>query len=286
VREGTSLTFTAPADVLDAAGTTKLVCRGTSRFPDKGTSFTLVVTEDIAFEWDLWTTNYLVAVTQTAGGNVLHGGVPAAAIWVAAGETLDLSAAPDSGKSLFRWNVFNTETQRHGDSATVSASLSLRVDEPLTVSAVFGVFNDTLATALDAPALDFLTGGDAAWMPVIDPLAETGYTSARSGAGGADTDTWLDLALEGAGTLTFRWRVDCEKDDGGEATWDRLAVFVNGVEAARIDGKTGWETVTLPVSGPKTTIRWSFYRDDWDDPGQTHENAAWVDGVTFTREGL
>ena len=38
------------------------------------------------------------------------------------------------------------------------------------------------------------------------------------------------------GTLTFRWRVDCEKDDGGAAAWDRLAVFTNGVEAARIDG--------------------------------------------------
>ena len=108
----------------------------------------------------------------------------------------------------------------------------------MTVSAVFGAFNDTLATALDAPNLTFTTGGDAEWRPVIDASAETGYTSVRSGAIGAEAETWLDTTVEGSGTLTFRWRVDCEKNDGGEATWDRLAAFTNGVEVARIDGKT------------------------------------------------
>ena len=100
---------------------------------------------------------------------------------------------------------------------------------------------------------------------MIDATAQTGYTSARSGTIGAESETWLETTVEGAGTLTFRWRVDCEKDDGGGATWDRLAVFTNGVEAARIDGKTGWQTVELPVSST-TTIRWSFYRDDFDEP--------------------
>ena len=162
--------------------------------------------------------------------------------------------------------------------------LQRTINEPLAVSAIFGTPDDTLATASDAPMFVFTTGGDAEWMPVIDATAQAGYTSLRSGDIGANSDTWLDTTVEGSGTLSFRWRVDCEKDDGGEATWDRLAVFVNGVEAARIDGTTGWETISLPISG-KTTIRWSFYRDDWDDPDQTHTNAGWIDGVTFT-EGL
>jgi hypothetical protein len=161
------------------------------------------------------------------------------------------------------------------------------VSQPLTVLAIFGVFNDTLSTALDAPALAFTTGGDAAWHPAIDATAQTGYTSARSGTIGAEAETWLETTVEGAGTLTFRWRVDCEKDDGGAATWDRLAVFTNGVEAARIDGRTGWQTVAIncvPPAGGKTVIRWSFYRDDWDEPGQEYENAAWVDGINFAKE--
>ena len=175
-----------------------------------------------------------------------------------------------------------------------STNFSYRVLKgPISIFAIIGIFNDTLTTALDAPTLTFTTGGDAAWLPVIDATAQTGYTSARSGAIGAEAETWLDTTVEGAGTLTFRWRVDCEKDDGGGATWDRLAVFTNGVEAARIDGKTGWQTVTLELSNSqtlepsnsKTTIRWSFYRDDFDEPGQTHENRGWVDGITWTPNG-
>jgi hypothetical protein len=164
-------------------------------------------------------------------------------------------------------------------------TIPLVVDGPKSVTAKFGTFSDTLATAIDAPTLTFTTGGDASWLPVIDATAQTGYTSARSGAIGAESETWLDTTVDGAGTLTFRWRVDCEKDDGGGATWDRLSVWTNGVEVARIDGTTGWQTVALPING-KTTIRWSFYRDDWDESGPTCENAAWVDGIIFTaKEG-
>ena len=296
VREGTSKTFAAPAGVIDAAGTTKLVCFGTSRYPEKGTSFTLVVTEDISFEWDLWQTNYLVAVSQSSGGAIKNGSslAPTTA-WYPAGSTINFTAIPDSGKSFFRWNLSNPDNPVNPVETTsaFSASLHLCVSYPLNISAAFGTFNDTIATALDAPALTFTTGGDASWLPVIDATAQTGYTSARSGAIGVESETWLDTTVEGAGTLTFRWRVDCEKDDGGGATWDRLAVFTNGVEAARIDGRTDWQTVTIeipnsptPNSSTQTLIRWSFYRDDFDEPGQEHENAAWVDGIIFTKEEL
>ena len=284
VREGTSKSFTAPADVIDEDGTRKLVCRGTSRYPDKGTSFTLVVTEDIDFEWDLWTTNYLISVAAEGQGSVVGARVPAcpSSVWVAAGDTVELTAVPNGGYSFLRWTG---DVTGGVDGHAGRVTLPLVVDGAKSVMAKFGVFNDTLAIALDAPALTFTTGGDTNWLPAIDATAEVGYTSARSGTIGAEAETWLETTVEGAGTLTFRWRVDCEKDDGGGATWDRLAVFTNGVEAARIDGKTGWQTVTLPISG-QMTIRWSFYRDDWDEPGQLYENAAWVDGVIFTeREG-
>jgi hypothetical protein len=144
------------------------------------------------------------------------------------------------------------------------------------------VFNDTIATAIDAPAIEFKTGGDAEWKPVIDATAQTGYTSVRSGEIGTESETWLETILTGTGTLSFRWKVDCEEDDVGSVTWDRLSVFTNNVEVARIDGKSGWRGMSMPVSGEKTLVRWSFYRDDYDDPGQKPENAAWVDGIKFT----
>ena len=73
--------------------------------------------------------------------------------------------------------------------------------------------------------------------------------------------------------------------DVGAVKVAALARAHGGVAAAweAFDGKTDWQTVTLPISG-KTTVRWSFYRDDWDEPGASHENAAWVDGITFAKE--
>jgi hypothetical protein len=169
---------------------------------------------------------------------------------------------------------------------STSASLRFPVRRPQIVSAEFGIFSDTLASALDASELIFTTGGDAEWLPVVDPTAEAGYSSAQSGVIGKESETWLETTVSGTGELSFRWKVDCEKDDGGEVTWDRLRVFVNGVETARIDGKTSWQRLALPVSGGKTTIRWSFYRDDYDESNADCQNKAWVDDIKFTaKEG-
>lgn len=296
VREGTVKSFAAPAPVVDEVGTTRLVCLGSSAFPDKGTTFDLVVTGDVAFEWDIWQTNHLVTVASANGGKILarrHGDTEAAqqvsSLWMEAGEEVEFTAVPDDGQSFFRWNIAQSQNPVNPvENGTPSASLRLCVDNPLTISAIFGVFDDTIAAAADAPALAFTTGGDAAWLPVVDPTALVGYTSVRSGLIGAESETWLETRLGAASDMarvfSFRWRVDCERDDGGGATWDRLAVFTNGVEAARIDGTTDWRTVELPIDGP-AIIRWSFYRDDWDEPGESHENAAWIDGIAVKQEG-
>lgn len=274
VREGTVKTFTAPADQIDAAGTTKLVCIGTSAYPAFGRSFSLTVTGDISFEWDLWSTNYLLQAQTPANGKVKRNGSAFSQAWFAAGETATLTATPNSGYSFFRWTG-DVEPAARGN-----ATLALTLDAPKTVGAVFGVMTDTLAQAADAPALTFTTGGDAVWAPVIDATAESGYTSARSGAMGAESETWMETTVFGTGTLSFRWKADCEKDPGGCATWDRLTVFTNGVEAARLDGRTDWQAVTLPVGGT-TTVRWSFYRDDFDEGNAGCANCGWIDGVIF-----
>ena len=285
VREGTSLSFVAPAPVNDAAGTTKLVCIGTSRYPDKGTSFTLVVTEDVDFTWDLWRTNYLVTVNQPSGGAIHMGGSRpvATALWVESGSSIDLTAIPDSGKSFFGWTGDAADELNAARSVIAPYRTSLVVKRPVAIGAVFGVFDDTLADALDAPSLTFTTGGDAEWMPVIDGTANTGHSSAQSGAVGVNAETWMETVLTGLGTISFRWKADCEKDVSDRAVWDRLSVFTNGVEAARMDGVTEWHKVTLPISG-KTAIRWSFYRDGYDPPGETHRNCGWVDAIEW-KEG-
>ena len=271
VRKGSVRAFEAPEERVE--GGQKLVCKGTSAFSEKGASFQLKITEDVSFEWDLWETNYLLTVESPEHGRIMEGDTVAVTHWVARGETVTLNAIADGGYTFFRWTG---GAEASGEAATGV----VRMDSAKTVGAVFGVFDDTIASAADAPGLTFVTGGDAEWHPVVDASVSTGYTSVRSGAIGKESETWLETTVYGAGTLSFDWRVDCEKDDGGAATWDRLTVFANGVEVARIDGKTDWRQVSLPLSG-KSIIRWSFYRDDFDESKPGCRHCGWIDNVRF-----
>ena len=144
----------------------------------------------------------------------------------------------------------------------------------------------TLAEAAGAPELPFATGGNAEWRPVIDESTAGGY-AAESGAVGPNSETWMEATVPGAGTFKFDWRVDCEKDDFGNATWDHLAVSLDGDELQRLDGMTDWATVTLEVEGEGDhSIRWTFAKDGYDDDGAAFADRAWVAGVVWTPEDV
>ena len=147
------------------------------------------------------------------------------------------------------------------------------------VSAAFVRRELTLAEAAGAPELPFATCDNAAWTPCLDETATSGMV-ATSGVIGERTNTWLETTVEGAGTLSFFWRVECEEDGSGDATWDRLMVFTNGVEIARIDGETDWQRRELTFFDDGVhTVRWTFLKDDYDEC--EHADAAWVSGVTW-----
>ena len=151
----------------------------------------------------------------------------------------------------------------------------------------------TLADVTGATNLTFATGGDAAWTPIADATVAYGF-SAQSGAigdaanYGEFTETWLETSVSGAGTLTFRWKVDCEHDDVLNAcSYDCLYVTTNAlgstpVIVAAIDGQTGWSdgmSLTFADSGTKK-VRWTFRKDDYNE--DVFADRAWLSGVTWT----
>ena len=134
-------------------------------------------------------------------------------------------------------------------------------------------------------ALPWTTGGDANWMPVGDATAASGF-SAQSGVIGDDAESWMQTVVSGAGTFSFNWKVDCEWDDSGDVTWDRIVVSTNGVEAARMDGTTGWVSMSLEFADDAShTIRWTFVKDEYDEPNADYADCAWVCGATWTPAG-
>ena len=131
----------------------------------------------------------------------------------------------------------------------------------------------------DAVWLTFTTGGDAGWNYDWDWDNMDGYYDIRmqSGQIGNEEESWLQTSVVGRGTFSFRWKVDCEYDDFGEAAWDHLAVFTNGVEAVRMDGTQGWEKMSFTFDDDRRhTIRWVFVKDGSDEEDAAYEDSAWL----------
>ncbi len=137
----------------------------------------------------------------------------------------------------------------------------------------------TLESAVGTSALTLTTGGDAPWTAVADASAATDGFSVQSGVITDSQTSWLETTVNGAGTFSFRWKVSCEKDDGGIASWDHLVVTTNGVEVARIDGVTDWAQMTLTFNSGANTIRWAYVKDESESG---NEDCAWIDDVVWS----
>ena len=132
----------------------------------------------------------------------------------------------------------------------------------------------------DAVWLTFTTGGDAPWgeeVPMGILNGDIYDFRLRSGPVGDEEESWLQTSVVGRGTFSFRWKVDCEYDDFGEAAWDHLAVFTNGVEAVRMDGTRGWERMSFTFDDDgRHTIRWVFVKYGYDEEDAAYEDCAWL----------
>ena len=144
--------------------------------------------------------------------------------------------------------------------------------KPLTFEEVLDVGDGvTVATSADVP-----------WKPIFDANAKAGDATARSGAIGDRTNTWLSATVPGAGSMSFWCKTSCEHDEeNGMFATDRLMVYTNDVEIAawRMDGETDWTERTLTFDGGENTVRWVYRKDK---RGMTGEDCAWIDGVTWT----
>ena len=143
----------------------------------------------------------------------------------------------------------------------------------------------TLAGVLDVMAQAVTTGGDADWTPVEDATA-VGGSSARSGAIVPEESTWMEMTIAGAGTLSFSWKADCEKDPRNRYSYDFGAFAVDGNVTNRIDGTTAWQTVTIEIAeGGTHVLRWTYSKDDYDEDDYVGEDCVWVDHVVWTPSG-
>ena len=130
----------------------------------------------------------------------------------------------------------------------------------------------SLNTALDNTALSFTTGGSASWFGQTGEYY-TGGSSAKSGSISHNQSSWLQTTVSGAGTLSFWWKTS------SESGYDKLHLYVDGVELTSISGQTSWQSCAIEFESGTHTVRWSYEKDG---SVNIESDCGWVDDVTWT----
>ena len=144
----------------------------------------------------------------------------------------------------------------------------------------------TLAEAMDIPELFVTSDGDAEWRVVTD-VTYDGVSAVRSGEMRTSTSkrrySRLYTYVEGQGTLTFRWKVSCERDLTGHCDWDYLAFIADGQVIKRIEGQTDWAEVTYKFTGNGAhVIQWMYTKNAGFEDYNPGEDCGWVDQVVWS----
>ena len=186
--------------------------------------------------------------------------------------TLDGSEPTESSKLYAKsFNVFDTTTVK------AKAFKTGMLASPTAVARIVRL--PTLAEAMNVPLWTVTTDNAAPWTVVADE-SKDGVSAVRSGVIGCEEETSLTTTVDGYGTLTFWWKTSCE-DDPDYDNWDYLAVSVDQVEIARIDGETPWREVAIQIKGDGAhTVTWTYHKDYMDDIFDI-EDCGWVDQVSW-----
>ena len=126
------------------------------------------------------------------------------------------------------------------------------------------------------------TGGDGeAWHRVLGEESHDGTAGLRSGAITHNQTNWVEVCVNGAGSLSFWWKASSEVVRG--KVRDGAAFFVDGaLQAGPIGGTDGdWKQVSHEVIGEGPhTLRWEFWKSAADS-ADIGEDCAWLDDVTW-----
>ena len=93
----------------------------------------------------------------------------------------------------------------------------------------------------------------------------------------------MEILVEGAGTLTFWWKVSCDSGDELQFLLDGQEVPDIYQKVPAIDGEVDWHLMTYNVSGPGIhSFLWQYVVDSSYDPEYSGDECGFVDSVEWS----
>ncbi|MBQ3288996.1 MAG: leucine-rich repeat protein [Kiritimatiellae bacterium] len=135
----------------------------------------------------------------------------------------------------------------------------------------------TFGEYLNCPERTFVPDDGTGWVREKGVSAD-GY-ALRSGAIGDNATSRLETVVFGAGTVTFRCKVDGEIVK--KIVYDGLAFCIDGVQQGELMGQNTWLEKSFEVPGDGRHVLGWFYVKDEDGSGDG-EDCAWLDCVVWT----
>ncbi len=233
---------------------------------------------DVFLESDHSTVYYLAAST---GWSSTFGGRPTA-LFSAAPQTLTVTANPLAGGSVGGGGTFQAGSNV-AISATAAAgwlfaawndgntNASRLINVPLEQITYTAYFVRGIGAAVDAPSLDWTTGGQATWT-VQSTTTHDGVAALKSGALGAGQQSWFQTTTNGPGSLLFWWRAS-------SAPTNYLQFYINTQLVSQISGNAGWnQYVGFIGTSNQVTLKWVYTKNG---AAGASSDAGWVDQINW-----
>ena len=163
-------------------------------------------------------------------------------------------------KAVSGWTAPSSETVTltSGQTTTVTRNYTLQGTVPL-------------GDAVDASNLTWTTGGDNNWFGQTQ-VTRDGVGAAQSGGIAHNQQTWMEITVEGPGTISFYWQVS------SQFNYDFLRFYIGSSAQASLSGNVGWQHQSFSVPQGRQTLRWSYSKDNSVNAGS---DCGWVDNVVY-----
>ena len=143
----------------------------------------------------------------------------------------------------------------------------------------------------DDPDLKVTTGGNGAWS--LADITHNGMAAMRSGDISDNEESWLEVAVDGPGTLSFWWRASTEHY--GDDIFDYAFLSVDGrpfgelndyrLSGIAIGGTVDWQYKEVDIDIGRHDVRWTYRKDEVDESG-VGDDCVWLSQLSFRRKSV